>query len=480
MRTIFSYILRTIIVVFICICPLEVYAQTNTLHGFVLNEDLEPIPHAIIEDIRTYTMVESNSSGYYSIIIPKGRMKIKVYAEGYKPLNVDIDDHSLLDVILIPKDIKKKRSQYVTIPWDIQTKLDLSSLSDIAKHHYQRDMYEDALALWREGERKGSALCLYKLGIMHLNGYGIPSDERTAYSCIHISAINGFDGAQVEVGNSYCNGKFTRCDTAMAIYWYGKAAAQGNEVAIAKLASLSKYKDSTRTETKKCIAFLLANSNYWKGNSLPIVKNDTKLLAGQLKAIGIDTWVCENLNKPEMYDSIDAFARAAQNYDLAMFYYSGLSAQAKGTNYLIPIGKIQQTSETGILADCIDVEYLFKCLSDNGVDSKIVILDACRDNRSVFGKKDYGTHLGLSSSSLNPYGSFVAYPAQPNAIAEYKGEETSSFVNALVKVLRIPNLQIYELFELVKTIVSYETDGHQIPVYMNNLKDRVILNTNNQ
>lgn len=472
------FILATLL---ISIYAFKAHAQTNTVCGYILNEDLKPIPHAIIEVVGSLTMVESKSDGYYSIIVPIERQKVKVYAIGYKPLVIEINKISLLDVILVSNDVKKKHSECVTIPWNMQNKANISLLTSLAYKHYEDYRYEDALALWHEGEKLGCASCIYYIGIMNLNGYGIPINKQKAYNYIRISALKGFDVAQLALGDIYCNGSLSHCDTTMAVYWYGKSASQGNSQAKQKLDSLSAYKRVSQGGRKKCIALILGNFKYWKGNVLPVVKNDVEALAEQLKALGIETKLYKNLNKPEMLDSIDAFTKAAQGYDLALFYYAGLSAQSKGSNFLIPVGKMRQKSENGILADCVNVDYLFDWLSDNGIDSKIVILDACRDNSSVFGTKGDGSHQGLSSSSLNPYGSFVAYATQPNATTEETaGKVNSPFLLALVMALKIPNLQIYEMFELVKMIVTYETDGKQVPAYMNNLKDKIVLNTNSQ
>ena len=89
------------------VCVFKANAQTTTVCGYVLDEELEPIPHAIIEVINSYIMVESNSVGFYSVILPNGRQKLKVYATGYKPLNINVNDFSLLDVILVPSNIRK-------------------------------------------------------------------------------------------------------------------------------------------------------------------------------------------------------------------------------------------------------------------------------------------------------------------------------------------------------------------------------------
>ena len=459
---------------------LKVHAQTNTICGYVLNEDLKPIPHAIIEVANSYIMVESKSDGFYSVIVPTSNNRIKVYAEGYKPLDIDIKEYVLVDVILVSNNIKKRHSEYVTIPQNIQPPKDTTLLAKLAFMHYEKQRYEDAFQLWYEGEKLGSALCLYNLGVLYYYGHGTEPDEQKALDCIKISALKGYHKAQMKLGDFYCNGLLVSCDTAKAVYWYGKSASQGNSDAKQRLESLSSYNINTQIDKKKCIAYIIGNYNYWKGNVLPHVREDVKALEKKFQSLGIYTRLCENLNRPEMLDSIDAFAKAARDYDLALFYYSGLSAQSKGTNYFIPVGKMEQSSETGILADCVKVDHLFECFSNYSIDSKIVILDACRDNSSIFGTKRSFSHIGLSHSTLNSYGTFVAYADQPNTIAEVSDNSMySPFPYALAMTLSIPLLQINEVLALVQTIVDYETDGKQLPIYMNNLKDdRVILNTN--
>lgn len=467
--------------ILVCFMAIRVHAQTCSVHGFILDDNLKPIPHAIVEVVGSYTMVESITSGFYSIIIPTGKHKLKVSATGYKPIEIEVNAPSILDVMLTLSNIRKKKSKHVLIPWDEKVERDTYLLARLADIHSQRKRYDDALSFWQEGDKQGDALCQYNIGIVYLHGYVGEVDLQKAYNYIQISALNEYDRAQLALGNSYCSGEFTHCDTTMAAYWYQRAASQGNAEAEKKLVDLpSAYKDKKNAPRKTCLAYIIGNSNYWRGKMIPIIKNDVELLASTLNNLGITTRLCTDLNRPQMLDSISSFAETAQNYDLALLYYSGLSAQSKGKNYLIPVGKKQQSSEAGILADCVDVDYIFQCLSDNGIDSKIVILDACRDNSSVFGRDD-ASHLGLSPSSLNPYGSFVAYAAQPNALyEEFEGEKHSPFLQALVIALGIPNLPIHEAFELVKTIVAFETGDRQVPVYMNNLKEKVVLNAGSQ
>lgn len=467
--------------ILVSLMAISAHAQSSSVHGYILDDDLKPIPHAIVEVLGSYTMVESITTGFYSVIIPTGKHKLKVSAIGYKPIEIEVNAPSIMDVMLTLSNIRKQKSKYVLIPWDEKIERDTYLLARLADIHRRGERYDDALAFWQEGDKQGDALCQYNIGIVYLHGYVGEVDQQKAYNYIQISALNEYDRAQLALGNSYCSGEFTHCDTTMAAYWYQRAASQGNAEAEKKLADLpSAYKEKKHALRKTCLAYIIGNSNYWRGNVFPIVKNDVELLTNTLNALGITTRLCTDLNRPQMLDSISAFAEISQDYDMALFYYSGLSAQYKGKNYLIPVGKMQQSSEAGILADCVDVDYIFKCLSDNGIDSKIVILDACRDNSSVFGNDDE-SHLGLSPSSLNPYGSFVAYASQPNALSEeLDGDQYSPFPKALVIALGIPNLPIHEVFELAKTIVAFETGDRQVPVYMNNLKEKVVLNAGSQ
>lgn len=295
--------------------------------------------------------------------------------------------------------------------------------------------------------------------------------------------------AMINIGRMYQNGWGIPVNKDSAYYWYNKALCLGAIEAEADLESLKKgevtfidgYADSgiqisSIPQPIYPVAFIIGNSDY-PSSFLPNPTNDAKALRKKLRTLGISSTLKINLTQQEMYESIDAFAKEAAYYDVAIFYYAGHAVQDNGINYLVPIDFEKQTDYKESLKSCVNVDNIFECFKANGVRSAVIILDACRENSALMGRSRSIGEKGLSSSSLRPLGSFVAYATQSGEIAD-DGEAggNSPFMSALLRVLNQPNKQIYDVFEQVKAIVSEETKGRQIPVYVNNLKQNFILN----
>ncbi|MBR3079386.1 MAG: caspase family protein [Prevotella sp.] len=333
-----------------------------------------------------------------------------------------------------------------------------------------------------EAIRKLASIYTYR------NGGRNKSDKAIKLYRLLADSINDTD-AMIRVGEIYCNGWGTDINKDSALYWYNRALELGSEKAQSYIESLKKgqisFSDEILNSTTRIrsipqplfpIAFILGNSDY-TSSYLPNPVNDAKALRKKFKDLGIISKLNMNLGREEMYDSIDAFAEESAMYDVAIFYYAGHAVQDHGVNYLIPIDFVKKDDYTETLAGCVNVDDIFECFKNHGVKSCIVILDACRDNRALFGRSRGAGQKGLSPSSLKPLGSFVAYATQSGEIAD-DGEEggNSPFMKAFLSVLDQPNKQIYDVFEQVKAIVSKESKGRQIPVYVNNLRKNFIFN----
>ncbi len=74
-------------------------------------------------------------------------------------------------------------------------------------------------------------------------GLGVPIDEKKAFQLLNAAAEMGHDGAQLDLGNIYWDGKgnsdppwtAARQDYAKAAKWYLAAAKRGNSIAQEKI-----------------------------------------------------------------------------------------------------------------------------------------------------------------------------------------------------------------------------------------------------
>jgi len=295
--------------------------------------------------------------------------------------------------------------------------------------------------------------------------------------------------AMISIGKIYQNGWGKEINKDSASYWYQEALHYGDKNAEKHIESLKEggisFTDELVNETVRIrdvqqplfpTAFVIGNSDY-ENSYLPNPVNDAQALHKKFNKLGITSKLNLNLSQREMYDSISAFAEEASVYDVAILYYAGHAVQDKGVNYLIPIDVEHKADYREVLAQCVNVDSIFDSFKKHNVGAAIVILDACRDNRALLGRSRGAGGKGLSPSSLKPLGTFVAYATQSGEIAE-DGEEgkNSPFMKALLTALDQPNSQINDVFERVKDLVSKESRGRQIPVYVNNLRENFIFN----
>ncbi len=93
---------------------------------------------------------------------------------------------------------------------------------------YRNGDYETALRLWRPFADQGDAAAQYGLGLMYLNGEGVPQDDAEAVKWYRLAAEQGNADAQYRLGLMYDNGEGVPQDYAEAVKWYRLAADQGH------------------------------------------------------------------------------------------------------------------------------------------------------------------------------------------------------------------------------------------------------------
>jgi len=69
------------------------------------------------------------------------------------------------------------------------------------------------------------------LGVAYYNGVGCERDVKKAFEHIYMSAVLGYTLSQLNVGVMFYNGEGTEKDVIKALYWFEKAAENGNEEA---------------------------------------------------------------------------------------------------------------------------------------------------------------------------------------------------------------------------------------------------------
>src|ERR1017187_7237050 len=106
-----------------------------------------------------------------------------------------------------------------------------------ANDAYQKGAYALALEKFTKLATDGE-IAQYSLGLMYINGQGVPQDYKTAISWFRKAAEQGNILAQYSLGLLYANGQGLPQDFKKAALCYYKAGVQGNASARYRLATL--------------------------------------------------------------------------------------------------------------------------------------------------------------------------------------------------------------------------------------------------
>ena len=111
---------------------------------------------------------------------------------------------------------------------------------------YERGDYATALREWRPLAEHGDAGAQVALGVMYINGQGVPQDYPKAVVLFRLAADQGNAGAQVKLGAMYEEGKGVPQDLVLAHKWYNLASASGDTVSIQLRDNLAKQMTPTQ------------------------------------------------------------------------------------------------------------------------------------------------------------------------------------------------------------------------------------------
>jgi hypothetical protein len=221
------------------------------------------------------------------------------------------------------------------------------------------------------------------------------------------------------------------------------------------------------TDTR--LALVIGNSKYTNLPKLANPTNDAEAIAETLGKMGYGTRLLLNASEQDLRREVRKFAADSNKADVALVFYAGHGAQLNGENYLLPADIDIPQTEADIQLSGLKVDDLINSIRSN---TKIVFLDACRDNPALFKNlaKGRGSRAaGLAptvGSTLDPGkpggGIFIAYATDSGSIAADGSGKHSPFTQALLRYLQQP-MSIDDMFSLVTKEVRLVTNNAQRP-----------------
>jgi len=114
--------------------------------------------------------------------------------------------------------------------------ISVSSAADFATglKAYQKGDYVTAAKEWRPLADQGDPAVQFNLGLLYLDGQGVPQDLDQAVKWFIRSAEQGYDKAQLNLGALYSVGKGVKRDYVQAYKWLNICSSQGNAKCVAQ------------------------------------------------------------------------------------------------------------------------------------------------------------------------------------------------------------------------------------------------------
>ena len=94
---------------------------------------------------------------------------------------------------------------------------------------YQSGDYATALREWRPLAEQGNVRAQHNLGVLYMNGHGVPQDHKTAVKWYTLAAEQGLAKSQASLAAAYAMGRGVLEDYVYAHMWGHIAASNGDE-----------------------------------------------------------------------------------------------------------------------------------------------------------------------------------------------------------------------------------------------------------
>ena len=207
------------------------------------------------------------------------------------------------------------------------------------------------------------------------------------------------------------------------------------------------------------IALVIGNNDYLNTDLLHQPVADARVFAEELRRVGFDVRVGENLTKEQTQRALDSFYAAIQRNSVALLFFSGHGIQGDNRqSYIVPVDA-QISEEADIGREGFSVEQILSRMQDRGAAVKLVIVDASRPNSfENFRKAPLGLAPSYRSAGHTSHVLGCAEGRRPKV-----SDANSLFVTELIKQLQDPNQSAEEAFNRTRMTVSRASHGEQTP-----------------
>ena len=232
--------------------------------------------------------------------------------------------------------------------------------------------------------------------------------------------------------------------------------------------TLNKHTDSQDFPDKR-IALVIGNSNY-VSPVVPSLKTpcaDASAVADKLRSLGFDVIIGYDGVFKDLKSNIINFYNISKDYDVSLLYYAGHGARYEDKDYILPSDFTPDSSYD--LDRAIPVKEITSMAYDSYIETKLIVLDACRD------KISFSNARSLSDDDFNiqvPKGQCVIYSTGSNKTAQdiiSSKDNNSPFAKVFLDEIGKKGQTLSTTLTNIKTRVYNDTGTAQLPVAVDQL-----------
>ena len=203
------------------------------------------------------------------------------------------------------------------------------------------------------------------------------------------------------------------------------------------------------------VALIIGNSSYTAVKPLANPSSDAQAIGQSLNRAGFEVITAINMNRADMHRLTNEFAArvtAKGTNTVALVFYAGHGLQVDGENFLVPVDA-HIKREADVSAQTLPLGDMLKALDNVKIRTRIIILDACRNN--PFASFGSGRPQGLAHLNA-PNDTLLAYSTTPGREAVDGVGKHSPYATALLKSINHSDIPVEQMFEQVRLQVHQQ------------------------
>lgn len=205
-------------------------------------------------------------------------------------------------------------------------------------------------------------------------------------------------------------------------------------------------------------ALVIGNAEYKKA-PLKNPVNDATDVAAKLKRYDFNVIMATDCSNKDMAKALKVFQKLLDSHEVGLFFFAGHGMQIDGHNYLLATDT-DTSSETDAEHSSLALDKVLRVMEKSKASTKIIILDACRNNPWERRWHRSAATRGLASVYA-PKGTIIGFATSPGEVADDGAGRNGTYTEALLEHIDEADCTIETMFKRVRNTVAAATDSKQ-------------------